>query len=215
MQKFKIKFIGEKFYKDRTLRNVILSEETKFWKFITRNKFLDQNRVNLDINRLNKFYKDRGFYNVKVKSSSAIIKNENFFELIFNIESGEKFFFDNIMIDKPIENFDFNIDFFNKKFKSLKGKLYSRRIVSDLTDDVNNFILENEFVFINANFQEIIKDNNKIDIIIKFDDLDKFYVDRINIFGNYITDEKVIRNSFIVDEGDPFNKILLKNLFKT
>ena len=220
----KIKFIGKKFYKDRTLRNVILSEETKFWKFITRNKFLDQNRVNLDINRLNKFYKDRGFYNVKIKSSSAIIKNENFFELIFNIESGEKFFFNNIVIDKPIENLDLNIDFFNKKFKNLKGKLYSRRIVSEVIDDVNNFILENEFVFINANFKEIIKDNNKIDILIKFDDLDKFYVDRINIFGNYITDEKVIRNSFIVDEGDPFNKILFeksvqdiksKNIFKS
>ena len=33
-------------------------------------------------------------------------------------------------------------------------------------------------------------------------------MDRINILGNFITEEKVIRNSLIVDEGDPFNKIL-------
>ena len=44
--------------------------------------------------------------------------------------------------------------------------------------------------------------------MINFDDLDKFYVERINIFGNYITDEKVIRNSLIIDKGDPFNEIL-------
>ena len=52
----------------------------------------------------------------------------------------------------------------------------------------------------------------------------KKYVERINIFGNFITDEKVIRNSLIIDEGDPFNEILFnksiqnlksKNIFKS
>ena len=89
---------------------------------------------------------------------------------------------------------------------------------------LNEFTLRNDFIFINANYNEIIKDNNKIDILINFDDLDKNYVERINIFGNFITDEKVIRNSLIVDEGDPFNEILFnksiqnlksKNIFKT
>ena len=54
--------------------------------------------------------------------------------------------------------------------------------------------------------------------------LEKSYVDKINIFGNFITEEKVIRNTLIVDEGDPFNKILFdksinnlktKGIFKT
>ena len=48
-------------------------------------------------------------------------------------------------------------------------------------------------LFINANYNEIIKDDNKIDIIINFDELEKIYVERINIFGNFITDEKVIK----------------------
>ena len=30
------------------------------------------------------------------------------------------------------------------------------------------------------------------------------------MFGNFITDEKVIRNALIVDEGDPYNEILFK-----
>ena len=68
--------------------------------------------------------------------------------------------------------------------------------------------MENDFIFLNANFKTIIKDSNKINVIIDFEDLDRIFVDRINIFGNFITDEKVIRNSLIVDEGDPFNKIL-------
>ena len=50
----------------------------------------------------------------------------------------------------------------------------------------------------------------KIKLILNFffDELEKSYVDKINIFGNFITEEKVIRNSLIVDEGDPYNKIL-------
>ena len=33
-------------------------------------------------------------------------------------------------------------------------------------------------------------------------------MDQINIYGNFITEEKVIRNSLIVDEGDAFSQIL-------
>ena len=92
----RISFIGDKIYSDTILRNIILSEESKFWKFITRNKFLDSNRINADINRLNNFYKNRGYYEAKIKSTSAVITNENQFELIFNINAGNKFYFDKI-----------------------------------------------------------------------------------------------------------------------
>ena len=68
-----INFIGDKIYNDIILRNIILSEETKFWKFLTKNKFLDMNRIKADINRLESFYKNRGYFNVKIKSTSAII----------------------------------------------------------------------------------------------------------------------------------------------
>ena len=93
----KINFIGNKIFSDGTLRNVIVSEETKFWKFITRNKYLDSNRINTDVLKLKRFYKNRGYYRVQVKSTTAIINNENQFELVFNINSGEKFYFDKMM----------------------------------------------------------------------------------------------------------------------
>ena len=44
------------------------------------------------------------------------------------------------------------------------------------------------------------------------EDSEKFYIERINIFGNYATSENVIRNSLIVDEGDAYNKILVKKI---
>ena len=219
-----IKFIGDKIYRDNSLRNVIVSEEAKFWKFLTRNKFLNNNRINLDTAKLENFYKNRGFYNVKIKSTTALINEQNQFELIFNINAGDKFYFNDI---KFLNNQNLPLDsikIFEKKFAKLKGKKYSKKKINNLIDDLNNFALLNDFVFVNANFDEVIKSEDKIDIIVNFDDISKKYVERINVFGNFITDEKVIRNSLIIDEGDPFNEILFnksienikaKNIFKS
>ncbi len=204
----KINFIGEKIFNDSILKNIIISEETKFWKFITRNKFLDVNRINADIKRLNSFYKNRGFYDVKIKSTTAIINEENQFELIFNINAGNKYILNKIKFEDTKNLQQNEIEIFEKKFKKLEGKNYSKKKIDNLIDEINDFTLKNDFVFLNANFDEIIKKDNNIDIIINLDDLDKIFVERINIYGNFITDEKVIRNTLIVDEGDPFNEIL-------
>ena len=222
----KINFIGNKVFRDNTLRNIIISEENKFWKFITQNKLLDNSRIKADVSRLNNFYKNRGYFNVNIKSTTAIINDKNQFELIFNINAGKKYFFNNVTIIKN-NNEDVlneNIKDFENKFAKLKNKPYSKKKINNLVNQLNEFALSNDFVFLNANFQEIIKKDDKIDISIYFDNLEKQYVERINILGNFITDEKVIRNNLIVDEGDPYNDILFnksiqtiksKNIFKT
>ncbi len=220
----KIKFIGDKKFKDKTLRNVIVSEEDRFWKFITRNKFLDQNRVDLDTSNLLKFYKNRGYFASKVTSTSALLLEDNNFQIIFKIDAGEKFYFNNISINKNNQISTKIIDDFNLNLKKYNGKKYSQKKVNKIIDNINQEILSREFIFLNAKFNEIVKNNNKIDIEIFFNDFEKSFVKRINVLGNYITEEKVIRNSLIVDEGDPYNKILFdksisdikaKNIFKT
>ena len=206
----KINFIGNKIFRDSTLRNIIISEEAKFWKFITRNKFLDTTRINTDVLRLENFFKNRGFFNVQIKSATAVITNDNQFELVFNINAGEKFYFNDVNFES-INNIQLqDLSDFRDEFDNLKGKKYSKKKIVNLIDDLNDYTLRNDFLFINANYKEIIKRKNKIDLLITFDDLEKKFVDRINIFGNFITDEKVIRNQLLVDEGDPYNEILFK-----
>ena len=71
-----IKFIGKKIFRNNKLRNIIISEESRPWKFITKNKYLDENRIKTDVNLLTNFYKNKGYYNVLVKSSSAKVKKK-------------------------------------------------------------------------------------------------------------------------------------------
>ena len=49
----KITFIGDKKIKDNKLRKIIVSEEAKFWKFISSKKFLDIKITNKEISAPN------------------------------------------------------------------------------------------------------------------------------------------------------------------
>ncbi|MBD1165216.1 outer membrane protein assembly factor BamA, partial [Pelagibacterales bacterium SAG-MED13] len=94
-----------------------------------------------------------------------------------------------------------------KKFPKLYGKTYSLLKVNDLLKDINSIALSKQYEFINASINEKLS-GDKIDLSINISESEKFYVEKININGNYTTLEEVIRNNLIIDEGDPYNKIL-------
>ena len=203
----KISFIGDKIYKDRKLRSVIVSEEYKFWKFISGKKFLKQELISLDERLLKNFYLNRGFYNVKINSSFAKMINENEFELIYNIVPNKRFFFNKILLDLPIDFNQANFDNLNKFFKKLNGKKYSLYIIQDILDEIDKIILDEEYKTLKTEVIENVLEN-KIDLTFSVSEGEKFIVERINIYGNNITQENVIRNQLLIDEGDEFNSIL-------
>ncbi len=202
-----IKFTGDKFYKDRKLRGVIISEENKFWKFISSKKYLDVNRIKLDKRLLRNFYLNKGFYNVEIESSSAVF-NDNFFELIYNINAGNKYFVKSAILDIPI---DYNPKDFVDAVKSVENlidKKYSLNQINKVIKEIDKISVARLYDFIDATIEINEVGENKLELRFKIIESDKFFVNRIDIFGNNITEERVIRNQLEVDEGDPFNKLL-------
>ena len=205
----KISFIGDKIYKNKKLKSIVVSEEHKFWKFISGKKYLQEELINLDKRLLKNFYLNNGFYNAKVNSSFAKLVNDNEFELIFNIDPGKKFFFGDLSIILP-NDFDIkNYEKINILFKDLKDKPYSLYSIDKILDEIDNITIEEEYKTISASLNEVIKDN-KLDISFIIKESEKYFVEKINIYGNNVTRESVIRNKLDLDEGDPFSKILLK-----
>ncbi len=204
----KITFIGNKIFKDRKLRRIIASSEYKFWKFISGRKYLNENIVDFDKRLLENFYKNRGYYNVKVNSSFAKMLKDNEFELIFNIDAKSKILFGDLSLILPT---DFDEENFNKiknLFKKIKGEPYSINAIDNILDEIDLITNQEQYKFINATVREDLKDNF-INLEFRIKESEKYYVKKINIFGNNVTSENVIRNQFEVDEGDPFNEILL------
>ena len=202
-----IKFTGDKFFKDRKLRGVIVSEEAKFWKFISNKKYLDLNRIELDKRLLKNFYLNKGFYNVEIESSSAVFK-DNFFELIYNVNSGNKYFIKNTKLELPLDYKPKDFKEVKKIIKKLEGKKYSLNKINKVIKEIDKISVSRLYDFIDATIEINEIDDSQLSLSFSVLESEKFFVNKINIFGNNVTEEKVIRNQLEVDEGDPFNKLL-------
>ena len=205
----KISFIGNKVFKDNVLKRVIVSEKYKFWKFISGKKYLNSNLVEFDKRLLKNFYLNNGYYDVIVNSSfGKLLDNENF-ELIFNIDAKNKFFFGDLKLEAPLDYDQANFKNLFTLFNELKGEPYSINAVNNILEEIDQISLDSQFESISASVNEnIIFD--KINLTFSIKEIEKYTVDRINVYGNNITRENVIRNNLEIDEGDIYNEILEK-----
>ena len=203
----KISFVGNKVFKDKKLKNIILSEEYKGWKFLSGKKFLNETMINYDKRLLKNFYLNKGFYNVIIKSSYAKLLDDQEFELVFNIEANPKIYFGKLDLDLPSDFDKSNYEKIEKFFNELENEPYSLSRVEDILEKIETITINEQYESIKATVNESIV-SNKINISFKIEETEKLFVEKINIFGNNITRESVIRNQIEIDEGDPFNQIL-------
>ncbi len=204
----KINFSGNKVFKSRLLSNIIVTEENKFWKFLSKKKYLNENQIKLDQRLLKNFYLNEGYYDVKISQTSANIIKDNNFNLTYNINAGKKFYFNDLKLDIPSDYDLSNFKFVQLMLDDMKDKPYSLNRINDLLNEIDNIAITKQYEFINASFSEKVINKNKVNIDFVINESQKLYVDRINIQGNNITNETAIRNLLIVDEGDPLNEIL-------
>ena len=203
----KISFLGNKIFKDKKLKGVILSEEYKPWKFLSGKKYLNESIIKFDEKLLKNFYLNKGYYDVVVNSSFAKITNDQSFELIFNIEANPKIFFGELKLEIPNDFSNSNYEQVEKFFKKLENEPYSINRIEDIVEKIETITINEQYEAIKASINESIV-SNKININFKIEETEKFFIEKINIFGNNITRESVIRNQIVIDEGDPFNQIL-------
>ena len=219
-----LRFIGDKKFKSSKLQSVIISEEAKFWKFLSTNKYLSRENTELDKRLLKNFYLDKGYYNVNIEDVYTRILDEQNFSLTYKIESGKKFLFNTFEILIPSDYDIKDFDQLKKVFKNLENTKYSYRSIESILNEIDKIAATENYEFIDVTVNETIENDNKINFVFNIKEGDKFYVERINILGNNITNEEFIRQQIIVDEGDPFNNLLhnktinklkSKNIFKS
>ena len=220
----KIQFTGDKIVKDRTLRNLITIEESKFWKFLSTTKYLNEQSLLRDERLLKNYYLDEGYYDVIVNASTAKLLDNNSFNVTFNISAGSLYKINDTKLILPIDYDIKNFKEVQKLLDEIKNKNYSFLKISKIVNAIDKVSLSREYDFITAEILEEKISTNKIDIIFKVSESEKLYVERINILGNNITEESVIRGQLEVDEGDPYNELLQAkslnkikylNIFKT
>ena len=127
----------------------------------------------------------------------------------YNINSNQKYIFNKLNLSIPSDFEPNNFINLRKKLDELKGQIYSINSVQEILENIEEVTLYDEYKSINALVEEDIVDN-KINLNFIIEEMPKIFVERINILGNNITRENVVRNQVVLDEGDPFNLLLTK-----
>lgn len=204
-----ISFIGNQKVRSNRLKQVIASEEDKFWKFLSRNTNFSNEILNLNERLIVNYYKSIGYYDIKVKSNVAKVNKENNVDLVYSIDEGKRYFLNKIStnVDNVLsKNLFFPLE---KIFKEYAGGYYSPFKIKKMLEEIDLIIDNNDLQFIEHSVQEKIR-NDSIDIVFNIYEGKKDLVEKINITGNNVTNEDVIRGELIIDEGDPYINLQLE-----
>ena len=107
------------------------------------------------------FYKNRGYYNVEINSSYAQVIEDKYFEIVFNIDAGQKYYFNNLKLNLPDDYNKMDFSELEILLNELKTKPYSLNRIEDILDEVDKIALNNDYELVSATYNENIIDNNK------------------------------------------------------
>jgi outer membrane protein insertion porin family len=193
------------------LIDVISYTEDSWWKILTSSPFTEE-RVEFDKYLLKEFYKSKGFYDAQIESAYATINNNNNFSLTFVINSGNKYNFSQSDIKVNSTAFKENDILELKKIANniLENKIYSPMTVSKLYKNLIEYLETKKYTNFDVKIEELKANEKNINLLIQLNDTKKFLISRIDIKGNNITEEQVIRSQIKLSEGDYFETYNLK-----
>jgi len=206
-----IYFIGNKYFSNSQLLDVITSTEDGWWKIFSSSALSEQ-RIEYDKQLLKDFYKSKSFYDAQIESAFASIDKNNKFTLTYSINSGKKYKFGDYDIKVSglaLKEVDIN-EIKNISNKLLKNEFYSPLTINKINKQITDFLETKKYGNFEINIQDLKAADDKINIIIQLNEGQKSLVNKINIKGNTITEEKVIRDNLIISEGDQLNSTKVK-----
>ena len=204
----KIYFLGDKKFRDKKLRDIITSEESKFWKFLSQSVYLNQSRIELDKRLLKNYYRNKGYYEVILTSSNVEYLEGEGFVLTYSINAGKRYKFKKIFADISAALDSSAFLSLEPEFNKLVGKYYSQEKLNSVLEKIDQLSEQKELQFINHSVLETL-DGNGVEVKINIFEGKKFVIEKINIAGNTVTNDSVIRGELLVDEGDPYSELLV------
>ena len=201
-----IYFIGNKIFTSSQLLDVILTSESGWWKFFSTSALSEQ-KIEFDKQLLRDFYKSKGFYDAQIESAFASPDKNNNFSITFSINAGKKYKFGEFEIKKNSSLYkeqDIS-EIKNIGDKLIKDQTYSTNIATKLNKEIESYLESKKYNNFEINIQEFKKNEEVINILLQLNDEQKILINKVNIQGNLITEEKVIRDNLLISEGDYLN----------
>lgn len=201
----RISFIGNERFSDRTLRGVVQTKESRFYRFFTADDTYDPDRLTFDRELLRRFYLAEGYADFRVVSAVAeLTLDREAFIITFTVEEGERYRFGDIDVVADIRDLDPEV--LRALVVTEPGRFYNADEVEETLEVITDAAGAQGFAFVDVR-PRVRRDREERTIGVTYDVREgpRVFVERIDITGNLRTLDKVIRREFELVEGDAFN----------
>lgn len=204
-----INIIGNEAFSDNRLKEVIATQESRWYRPFSNRDNYDPNQLEYDREELRKFYLNQGYYDFRVVAANAELSpDQRDFTVTYTIEEGEQYRFGEIRVDAQLRRLDADV---LRAFVPIRqGEVYNRDIIDTAVESITFAAGAAGYAFVDVRpREEADPETNTVNIVFEVDEGPRVYVERIDIIGNGTTLDAVIRRELRLAEGDAFNQVLL------
>ena len=205
-----INIIGNEEFSDGKLRGEMVTKQSRFYRFFSSSDTYDPDRLAFDQQKLRQFYLTEGYADFRVISAVAeLTPDKRDFIITYVVEEGDRYKFGDVTVESDIR--DFTPEFLTPQLPMKSGDFYNAKQVEDTVERLSETagLFGYAFADIRPQFTRN-KDTLTMDILFQVAESDRVYVERIDINGNTLTQDKVVRREFRLNEGDAFNSFQVK-----
>ena len=205
-----INILGNEEFSDGKLRGEMVTKQSRFYRFFSSSDTYDPDRLAFDQQKLRQFYLTEGYADFRVISAVAeLTPDKRDFIITYVVEEGERYKFGDVTVESEIR--DFTAEFLTPQLPMETGDFYNAKQVEDTVERLSETagLFGYAFADVRPQFTRN-KETLTMDILFQVAESDRVYVERIDINGNTLTQDKVVRREFRLNEGDAFNSFLVK-----
>ena len=205
-----IHFLGNAAFSDSQLRYVISTTQTNWLSFLKGTNIYDPDRLNLDRELLRQFYLKNGYADVRIVSATADLdRDDQGFFITFTIDEGPKYRFGDVDVESALPSV--NLPALRRVIMSRPGRVYDAQRIEKTAEALTVTASQEGYAFAQVK-PRFDRDevSRRINVTYVIEEGPRVYIERINIVGNFRTQDQVIRREFNVAEGDAFNRLLVE-----
>ncbi|WP_414711958.1 outer membrane protein assembly factor BamA, partial [Sphingopyxis sp.] len=205
-----INIIGNEKFSDGDLKDEMATKQSSLMTILSSNTSYDPDRLAYDQQKLRLFYLTNGYADFRVISAVAeLTSNKQDFIITYVVEEGERYKFGDVDVKSEIR--DFQPEMLKKLLPMKKDDWYDAKLVEDTVESLSETAGLFGYAFADIN-PEFRRDPETRTMAITFNvaESPRTYVERIDVNGNTLTHDKVVRREFRLNEGDAFNSFGVK-----
>ena len=206
----RIVFVGNHAFSTSRLKEVIDSREEEWWRFLSSSDEFNPSRVDFDRELLRRFYLAHGYADFDVANlNSELSPDRKEFFVTFQINEGARYRIGKVTVKSTVPHLD--ADRYAAIVALQTGAFYNGDKVEKFTNLLESQIRKDSFVFvrIDPRIRRNAKDHT-VDLEFDIEQGPRVYVERIDIGGNTLTRDNVLRREFRFAEGDPLDPTLTR-----